>query len=116
MDRHLDHGKVRFRLIVKFVLSISHTERCDAVDIRTGEVKPLKKSRPTYATAQKMRAAMTHKFGRDYRLGTQQWTENATVPGLFQGNPSVLVTVSQYMVSLRRNKVCRDISVSSTRS
>ncbi|OSD07467.1 hypothetical protein PYCCODRAFT_1358583, partial [Trametes coccinea BRFM310] len=68
----------------------------------------------TYARAQKMRAAISHKFGREYKLGVQPWTENALVPGTFAGNPSISVTVSQYMVSLRRRKasdIRQDFSV-----
>jgi hypothetical protein len=61
--------------------------------------------RATYNNAQKMRAAISHKFGRDYGLGTQPWMENPVHPGKFVGNPSLSVTVSQYMISLRRRKV-----------
>jgi hypothetical protein len=52
-----------------------------------------------------MRAAISHKFGCDYALGTQAWMEHPTVPGKYMGNPSLSVVVSQYMVSLRRCKV-----------
>ena len=52
-----------------------------------------------------MRAAISHKFGRDYGLGTSPWTEHPTVSGKFLGNPSLSVAVSQYMISLRRRKV-----------
>lgn len=52
-----------------------------------------------------MRAAMTHKFGRDFGLGTQQWMEHPTVAGKYIGNPSISVTLGQYMVSLGRRKV-----------
>lgn len=48
---------------------------------------------------------MSHKFGRDYGLGTTQWMENPSVPGRYIGNPSLSVAVSQYMISLRRHKV-----------
>jgi hypothetical protein len=61
--------------------------------------------RATYNNAQKMRAAISHKFGRDHGLGTQPWMENPGCPGKFIGNPSLSVTVSQYMISLRRRKV-----------
>lgn len=53
-----------------------------------------------------MRASMTHKFGREYSLGTQHWTESSLEPGRFLGNPSISVAVTQYMVSLSRRKVC----------
>ncbi|KAG6373557.1 hypothetical protein JVT61DRAFT_6200 [Boletus reticuloceps] len=45
-----------------------------------------------------MRAAISHKFGHDYGLGTQQWMEHPTIPGKWIGNPSLSVVVSQYMV------------------
>jgi hypothetical protein len=61
--------------------------------------------RATYGTAQKMRAAVSHKFGRDHKLGTQPWSVHPVVAGKFVGNPSLSVAVSQYMVSLRRRKV-----------
>ncbi|KAI0735528.1 hypothetical protein C8Q76DRAFT_765954 [Earliella scabrosa] len=51
-----------------------------------------------------MRAAISHKFGRDFKLGTQNWLENPLIPGKYHGNPSLSVVVSQYMVSLRRRK------------
>ncbi|KAJ7683605.1 hypothetical protein B0H14DRAFT_3101642 [Mycena olivaceomarginata] len=51
-----------------------------------------------------MRAAMSHKFSRDYELGTQEWQANPLIPGQFYGNPSISTVVSQYMISLRRNK------------
>jgi hypothetical protein len=52
-----------------------------------------------------MQAAISHKYGRDHRLGTQPWLEDSLQPGHFRGNPSLLVTVSQYMISLGRRKV-----------
>ncbi|KAG1747416.1 hypothetical protein EDB19DRAFT_1894019 [Suillus lakei] len=52
-----------------------------------------------------MRATISHKFGRDYQLGTQPWLEHPAKPGIFIGNPSLSVTISQYMVSLRRRKI-----------
>ena len=52
-----------------------------------------------------MRAAISHKFGRDFELGTRPWVENPLKPGEFVGNPSLSVSVSQYMISLRRRKV-----------
>jgi hypothetical protein len=44
--------------------------RCDENDIWTGKAKDPSVPRATYGTAQKMRAAISHKFGRDYQLGT----------------------------------------------
>ncbi|KAI0771694.1 hypothetical protein BD413DRAFT_625401 [Trametes elegans] len=52
-----------------------------------------------------MRAAISHKYGREYKLGTQVWLENTLQPGTFSGNPSLSPVVSQYMISLRRRKV-----------
>ncbi|KAG2152453.1 hypothetical protein BD769DRAFT_1624030 [Suillus cothurnatus] len=72
--------------------------------------------RATYNNAQKMRAAISHKFGRDYGLGTQPWMENPVHPGKFVGNPSLSVTVSQYMISLRRRKVHSGETVTSARA
>ncbi|KAI9572412.1 hypothetical protein HD554DRAFT_2202838 [Boletus coccyginus] len=63
-----------------------------------------------------MRAAISHKFGHDYGLGTQQWMEHPTIPGKFIGNPFLSVVVSQYMVSLRRCKVCSGEAVTSARA
>ena len=74
------------------------------MDIHTGQIKPLNLRRGSYNMAQKMRAAMTHKFGRDYQLGTQVWQEHP-VTRQYIGNPSLSVVLSQYMVSLRRRKV-----------
>ena len=52
-----------------------------------------------------MRAAMTHKFGRDFGFGNQPWQESPLEPGVFVGNPSLSLEVSQYMISLGRRKV-----------
>lgn len=52
-----------------------------------------------------MRAAMTHKFGRDFGLGALPWGEAPLQPGVYVGNPSLSVTVAQYMISLGRRKV-----------
>ncbi|KIJ07550.1 hypothetical protein PAXINDRAFT_90221, partial [Paxillus involutus ATCC 200175] len=90
--------------------------RCDENDIWTGKPKPPSIPRVTYGTAQKMRAAISHKFGHDHGLGTQPWTEHPMQPGKFVGNPSLSVTVSQYMVSLRRRKVRAGEAVTSARA
>ncbi|KAJ7870056.1 hypothetical protein B0H14DRAFT_2726455, partial [Mycena olivaceomarginata] len=89
---------------------------CDDSDIKTGKPKDPAIARATYSTAQKMRAAMSHKFSRDYELGTQEWQENLLVPGQFYGNPSISTVVSQYMISLRRNKVRGGEVVTSARA
>ncbi|KAG1865941.1 hypothetical protein F4604DRAFT_1585850 [Suillus subluteus] len=79
--------------------------RCDENDIWTGRTKVPSIPHATYSTAQKMRAGFSHKFGRDHKLGTQPWSEHPTITGKFIGNPSLSVTVSQYMVSLHHRKV-----------
>ncbi|KAF9232246.1 hypothetical protein BU15DRAFT_90696 [Melanogaster broomeanus] len=63
-----------------------------------------------------MRASMSHKFGREYALGTEPWKEHSTIPGRFTGNPSLSVTVSQYMISLHRRKVRLGEVVTSARA
>lgn len=75
---------------------------CDVVDV-DGNPIPKDREVPTYAHAQKMRAAMTYAFGRIQRLGSVPWQES--VSGHTTGNPSVSEIVSSYMVSLRRRKV-----------
>ncbi|KAG1745320.1 hypothetical protein EDB19DRAFT_1849392 [Suillus lakei] len=91
-------------------------DKCDENDICTGKPKLLTVPRATYNNAQKMRAAISHKFGRDYGLGTQPWMENPAYPGRFIGNPSLSVAVSQYMISLRRRKVHAGETVTSARA
>ncbi|EPQ50092.1 hypothetical protein GLOTRDRAFT_108720 [Gloeophyllum trabeum ATCC 11539] len=86
------------------------------MDIITGQPKPPSTVRAKYGTAQKMRAAISHKFGRDYSLGAQPWMENPLVPGKWTGNPSISVVVSQYMISLRRRKVRSGDVVTSARA
>ncbi|KAJ6628421.1 hypothetical protein B0H10DRAFT_2160891 [Mycena sp. CBHHK59/15] len=63
-----------------------------------------------------MRAAMSHKFSREYELGTQVWQANSLIPGQFYGNPSISTVISQYMISLRRNKVRAGEVVTSARA
>ena len=55
-----------------------------------------------------MRASMTYAFGRIHGLGSLPWHKNETT-GKMVGNPSVSQTVSSYMLSLRRRKVCKQI-------
>ncbi|KAG1766271.1 hypothetical protein EDD22DRAFT_950628 [Suillus occidentalis] len=80
-------------------------DKCDENDIHTGKPKLLTVPHATYNNAQKMQAAISHKFGCDYGLGTQPWMENPAYPGRFIGNPSLSVVVSQYMISLQHRKV-----------
>ncbi|KAJ7477890.1 hypothetical protein B0H11DRAFT_1660371, partial [Mycena galericulata] len=77
--------------------------QCDVIDVNGNPVSK-EKVVPTYAHAQKMRAAMTYAFGRVQRLGSNPWHE-CPVTGQMLGNPSVSEIVSSYMVSLRRRKV-----------
>ncbi|KAJ3530099.1 hypothetical protein NM688_g7757 [Phlebia brevispora] len=72
-------------------------DKCDKIDLVTGEITPLA-ARPGYGTAQKMRASMSHKFGREYGRGNQVWCESPVQPGTYIGNPSLSTTVSQYMI------------------
>lgn len=76
---------------------------CDVIDI-DGNPVPKSKQVPTYAHAQKMRAAMTYAFGRVHGLGSAPWQEKPGLSGR-SGNPSVSDVVSGYMVSLKRRKV-----------
>ncbi|KAJ7168720.1 DNA breaking-rejoining enzyme [Mycena filopes] len=78
--------------------------RCDVIDVN-GNPLPRSTERPTYAHAQKMRAAMSYAFGRLQRIGLIPWQEPQTASGRPTGNPSVSEIVSSYMVSLRRRKV-----------
>lgn len=100
MDRFVIH------MIYQAHLLIEESFRCDSQSPFTGEAKHPSEARSTYGTAQKMRAAISHKFGREYARGTQLWTEHPHKPGQYIGNPSLATTLSQYMISLRRRKVC----------
>ena len=82
----------------------SHYCRADDTDVFTGQPKDISIHWVTYDTAQKMRAAISHKFARDYKLGTRDWLEHP-LTCKYHGNPSLSVVVSQYMISLRRRKV-----------
>ncbi|KAA1471616.1 hypothetical protein DENSPDRAFT_894477 [Dentipellis sp. KUC8613] len=63
-----------------------------------------------------MRAAMSHKFGREYGRGSLPWVEDGSASGHFLGNPSVGLVVSEYMISLRRRKVHSGEVVTSARA
>ncbi len=86
-------------------LTCHYAYRADDIDLVTGELKDLSIERVSYARAQKMRAAVSHKFGRGFKIGAQMWCESQLLPGIFLGNPSLSVVVSEYMISLRRRKV-----------
>ncbi|KAI0319558.1 hypothetical protein OF83DRAFT_1170108, partial [Amylostereum chailletii] len=77
---------------------------CDDTDIYTGTLKGLDVPRATYAYAQKMRAAISHKFARELGRGAQAWVENPHRKGFYGGNPSLAHSIGQYMISLRRRK------------
>ncbi|PIL33099.1 hypothetical protein GSI_04548 [Ganoderma sinense ZZ0214-1] len=90
-------------------------DRADDVDISTGEEKPLSIPRVSYDYAQKMRAAISHKFAREFKCGSHPWTENP-LTGRFTGNPSLSMTVSQYMISLRRRRARAGEPITSARA
>ena len=76
--------------------------RCDTIDLITG--KPREGSLSTYQHAQKIRAAVSHYYGRIRQLGTTQW--ECLGNGKAKGNPSLAPFLCNYMVSLKRRKVC----------
>ena len=63
--------------------------RADEKDVFTGKVKALDIARATYGVAQKMRVAISHKFGCNFGLSSQLWHESEKQPGMFTGNPSL---------------------------
>ena len=67
--------------------------------------------RVTYGHAEKMRASVMHKLGRDFELGTAPWMEDPNKQGQCIGNPAMSHIISQYMISLRRRKVARNYFV-----
>lgn len=69
-----------------------------------GTIKPRGASLGTHSHAQKIRAAMTHTFGRVHALGNTSWHRDETT-GRMRGNPSVSQQVSSYMLGLRNRKV-----------
>jgi hypothetical protein len=86
------------------LFSLPLTEpRCDEISL-DGNPKPVGMVRSKYTHAQKMRASMTHIFGRDFGLGKQDWTKNEQT-GHMMGNPSTSHLLGTYMVSLRNRKV-----------
>ena len=77
--------------------------RCDEIML-DGSPKPVGAVRSRYTHAQKMRASMTHIFGRDLGQGNQCWTKDERTDRM-KGNPSVSPQLASYMVSLRNRKV-----------
>ncbi|KAF7983643.1 hypothetical protein HWV62_20590 [Athelia sp. TMB] len=91
-------------------------DRCDSQSPFTGQEKHPSEARASYNAAQKMCAAISHKFGREYGRGTQPWAENPFKPGEYTGSPSLAIPVCQYMISLRRRKVRAGEVVTSARA
>ncbi|KAF9072475.1 hypothetical protein BDP27DRAFT_1217529, partial [Rhodocollybia butyracea] len=77
---------------------------CDEINLN-GTPKDSSVERATFTHAQKMRAAATFGFGRVHGLGMLAW-HRSEVSGKMLGNPSVSETLTSYMLSLRRRKVC----------
>lgn len=86
------------------ILALIAFYSCDMIGL---DGKPRTDERASYAHAQKMRASMTYMFGRVLGIGSQPWKQVVSVNGAkhLEGNPSISVKVSTYMVSLRRRKV-----------
>lgn len=99
----MDNGKVHTTFFSHHSGCIDAGLRCDDIDIFTSQPKGLAKTVSTYSHAQKMRAAISHVFGRTFGQGNTSWIEIQS--GRFVGNPSLSTVVCQYMVSLRRRKV-----------
>ena len=102
LHHKLDHGRVSFACTRSFFPLTK--PRCDEISL-DGKPKPVGKVRSKYTHAQKMRASITHIFGRDFSLGKQDWTKNEQT-GRMTGNPSTSHLLGTYMVSLRNRKVC----------
>ncbi|KAF8872930.1 hypothetical protein CPB84DRAFT_1896096, partial [Gymnopilus junonius] len=87
---------------------------CDMMGL---DGKPVTRLRASYGHAQKMRASMTHYFGRVLGLGSQAWRQN-TKQGRTRtkGNPSISEKVATYMLSLRRRKVQAGETATSARA
>ena len=69
-----------------------------------GKVKPQGAAIGTFSHAQKIRAAITHAFGRVHGLGNTSWHRDE-ISNRMRGNPSVSPQVSSYMLSLRTRKI-----------
>ncbi|KAJ7226358.1 hypothetical protein B0H12DRAFT_1030497 [Mycena haematopus] len=79
-----------------------------------GNPKPPNIQTHKYATAQKMRAAVSYCLTRNKNCSTARWHESEVNPGVMLGNPSLSEIVSSYMVALKRRKVqAREIVLSS---
>ena len=98
MDRWAAYSPSAFNLLLIALILPS----CDELQL-DGKPKPSNVSRSGYQHAQKMRASMTHIFGRDFELGSASWVKDSRT-GQTYGNPSVSQKVATYMVSLRNRK------------
>jgi len=83
---------------------ISHiiTARCDFKN-HDGSLKTAADPPKTYSHAMKLQSALTYSFGQNYQHGMAQWSQNLGTQS-WEGNPSVSVPVSQYMLLLRKRK------------
>ncbi|TFK83442.1 hypothetical protein K466DRAFT_498475, partial [Polyporus arcularius HHB13444] len=88
----------------------------DDIDPITGEWKDPQVVRVKYAQAQKMRAALSHKFCRDFKISLRDWVQDPLKPGSYLGNPALAHVVNQYMTSLRRRKARAGEVVTSARA
>ncbi len=105
---HTDNGEVSPYCILAYEQHIDDPYiRCDDGDAFTGQVKDANQARGTYSTAQKMRAAVSSRFSRDYNRGVAPWTRTPYCQGSFSGNPSQSNCVSQYMISLVAGRLGR---------
>ncbi|KDR80077.1 hypothetical protein GALMADRAFT_48588, partial [Galerina marginata CBS 339.88] len=78
-------------------------EHCDDINL-DGSSKPHDQVRDSFVHGQKMRASMTHLFGRILGLGQRPWSKSE-ITGKMSGNPSISEQVSTYMMSLRTRKI-----------
>ena len=95
----MDYGQVNY-YFCSYVPFLTKP-RCDEVTL-DNKPRPSNEIRDSYAQAQKMRAAMTKIFSREYGLGSLEW--HRTGDGMV-GNPSISPEVANYMSGLRRRKV-----------
>ncbi|KIK03877.1 hypothetical protein K443DRAFT_5035 [Laccaria amethystina LaAM-08-1] len=86
--------------------------RCDEVTL-DNKAQPSNEIRDSYVQAQKMRAAMTKIFSREYGLGSLEWHQ--TKDGMV-GNPSISPEVANYMSGLHHQKVKAGCEATSARA
>jgi hypothetical protein len=95
----MDYGQVNY-YFCSYVPFLTEP-RCDEVTL-DNKARPSNEIRDSYAQAQKMRAAMTKIFSREYGLGSLEWHQ--TKDGMV-GNPSISPEVANYMSGLHCRKV-----------